>query len=464
MGQLETDIKTVWTSLEHKRIIYSRLESYYEGNHPTVYLTERLRDIFIDLKATFTENWCAVVIDACKERVNMTGITSDDETIQAQLDALWDANDGNLESDDVHLNALIFGEAFVIIDVDEAGRIDWYYNDPRFVHVEYDQDSPRRKRMAGKMWVDNDGYYRMTLYYPDRIWHLVSDKKAKSVTSPTSFKVVPEEPDGVENTLGGIPVFHFRTARKPMSELSNIIELQNGINKLLADMMVAAEYSAFRQRYIIANIELKGKLGSEPGGLWILPAATGDEQATTVGEFSPTELSNYLDAIDRLAGALAIISRTPKHYLFTQGGTPSGESLMAMESPLNKKAQDRIDRFIPVWRELFVFMLQLQRFNVSDSDLTPRFDAPESVQPMTNATITKTYVEAGVPLEFALEWEGRTKSEVEAVVKALADAKAEAARQQQLNFAAAAAALDTGIRQPGVPEASNVMNPPDVRQ
>jgi hypothetical protein len=40
------------------------LFAYYAGDQPIKYAAERLRDIFQNAQTRFTENWCAVVIDA----------------------------------------------------------------------------------------------------------------------------------------------------------------------------------------------------------------------------------------------------------------------------------------------------------------------------------------------------------------------------------------------------------------
>ena len=47
------------------------------------------------------------------------------------------------------------------------------------------------------------------------------------------------------------------------------------------------------------------------------------------------------------------------------------ESLIVMEAPLNKKAQDRIDRFTPTWREAGAFLMQLAGQPVAENAITP---------------------------------------------------------------------------------------------
>jgi hypothetical protein len=215
-----------------------------------------------------------------------------------------------------------------------------------------------------------------------------------------------------------VPVFHYRIAqRKCKSDLKNVIPIQNGVNKLLTDMMVSAEYGAFKQRYVISSAETRGKLKNAPNEVWDLPAGDGMGQQTQVGQFQETDLKNYLDAIDNLATAISSITRTPKHYFFSVGSNLSGEALIAMEAPLNKKAQDRIDRFAPVWKSVTQFMLQAAGQSVRLEDVDVTFDRPETVQPRTTAETRQMNVTAGMPLTSVLREEGKSEAFIAQVEK-----------------------------------------------
>jgi hypothetical protein len=260
----------------------------------------------------------------------------------------------------------------------------------------------------------------MTLYYPDRLEYFIADKDLKQISEYTAFVrdiSVMGATDGIApNPYGKIPVFHFKPNRKCLSDLNNVVPLQNGINKLLSDMVVVAEYAAFPQRYIISQSDTSD-LKNAPSEIWNIPAGDGAGQVTTAGQFQAADLSGYLAAIDNLSAKIGVITRTPKHYLFAQGGDPSGEALIALEAPLNKKAQDRIDRFTPVWRDLAAFICQIEGQVVDPASITPKFAKPESIQPRTSAEITKIRTDGGLPLVTALRWEGRTDAEIEQMQK-----------------------------------------------
>lgn len=442
-----TDLQRAHKALSSKRQGYTDLWAYYDGKQPTVYTSKRLKEIFKDLDATFNENWCSVVIDCATDRINLEGfaVAGAGET-GAKLTTLFQELQLGLEADDVHEAALVTGEAFLIVwreEDDTAPQA--YYNDPRLCHVFYDPENPRKKSFAAKWWVDQQLKTRLTLYYSDRLEYYISRGKTDAPSSANAFMPFPEE-ETADNPFGEIPVFHFRPERRTIKgDLANVVPLQNGINKLMADMMVAAEYGAFKQRYVISNADTS-QLQNAPNLVWSIPAGDGVGQQSQVGEFEATDLENYLKAIDSLAAAAAIISRTPKHYLFEQAGTPSGEALIAMEAPLNKRVQNHIDRFTITWREVAAFLLKLSGAGeVSPVSIEPRFTRPETIQPETEAGIRKANVDSGVPLVTALRWEGKTQAEIDQMIKD----KAEDRKASQAGLARALLDAQRGFNQGG---------------
>lgn len=481
-----TDLEKAVAELTAKQARVTWLHDYYRGAHPLVYTSERLREIFRPLDARFTSNWCSVVIDACADRITLEQLTvQDDEAAQSAMDELWRTLTLAIEADDTHDTALWAGESFLVIWPDpETDEIQACYNDPRLCHVEYDAASPKRKKWAAKWWEDESaGYCYLTLYYPDRIEYYEASRKhgehgeagvdypAPQDRSPygsfgyagqqygyqPSTQKAPidakrfqprEDLPEAPNPYGVIPVFHFQNKGR-QSDLLDAIPLQNGINKLMVDLMVGAEFGAFPQKWAITQIELGTstdasgnptgsvlKLKNAPNEVWNLPASDGQGQATSVGQFSPTDLGNFLLSINQLVSHIGAITRTPRHYFFQQGGDPSGESLIVMEAPLNKKAQDRIDRFSPTWSEAGAFLLQLRGMTVSVSAVTPIFARPQTIQPLTEAQIRKANVETGIPLAIQLQDEGWSEADI-----AELETKKEEAAQQALERAQAMAKM-----------------------
>jgi len=442
---MTSDLARAYEALKGKKGGYDKMFTYYDGEQPLTYTSTRLADIFKDLDAYFAENWCSVVVDSTRDRINLREVQIKNATAAKMWREMWERTELSLESDETHEAALVAGEAYVIVWKDEAGQVDAYANDPRLCHIFYDAQFPRKKKFAAKWFEDDDGKLQLTLYYPDRLEYYISSGMANGVSEASSF--VAKEPASAANPFGEIPVFHFRLAqRKAKSDLKSVIAPQNGINKLLTDMMVTAEYLAYPQRYIISNAETQGKVRNAPNEILDLPAGDGMGQQTQAGQFPAADLKNYLDAIDNLATAISSITRTPKHYFFSVGSNLSGEALMAMEAPLNKKAQDRIDRFSPVWKQVVLFMLKAAgQTTVKTDEVEIVFDKPETIQPKTLAETRQMNVNAGMPLKSILRDEGKSEAYIKQVEKDIEEEATRASDLSKVYLAEAKKNFDQGV-------------------
>lgn len=269
-----SDLAQAMAALYAKQRPYTRLWNYYDGEQPLVYTARRLAELFRHLDAYFAENWCGVVVDAVNERLRLTGYQVGDSGAQRLLDQAWAEGDLALEASDIHEAALVCGESYAIVWPDEEGTPQVYYNDPRLCHVVYDAERRKLARHAAKWWVDEDGHRRVTLYYPDRLEYYRSQKKHDDLDPAAGWRDLEASADPAVNPYGLVPVFHFRPERRRVkSDLADALPVQDAINKLLADMMVAAEFGAFPQRYVISNADTSS-LKNAPNEIWELPPAT----------------------------------------------------------------------------------------------------------------------------------------------------------------------------------------------
>lgn len=425
------DLELALERILRKQSRVKRLWDYYWGDHPLKYSSERLRDMFDTIDVRFVENWCQVVIDSAMDRIDLMGFmvaheqdliglergdierrrkrTEVGATMTTALNGVFRDTELFLDAHDVHLASLVLGEAYVFVWMADDGEIEAYYNDASATHIEYRRDKPREKRFAAKLWEGENGDYVLGMYYPEAFEFYVAKKKEGEILKVTDFVYESRE----TNPTNVIPIFHFRRSRiKIAGELDGILTLQDAINKLLSDMMVAAEFGAFPQRYIISQAEV-GDLKSVPGHVWEVPSGDGKSQRTELGQLNSANLENYLQAIDNIAQSVAIITRTPRHYFWGQTGPISGEALIALESPLNKKVQRYLERFESSWQEIGQFILQLEGHNVERSDIILQWDRPETVQPKTASEIRGLDVQSGLPLITALRREGWTEAEIQ---------------------------------------------------
>ena len=396
--------------------------------------------MFEHLDARWFENWCAVVVDSLLDRVQLTGFQCEDEGTQTALDELWDAQDGEAEAEAAAKACSVIGDGYIIVEKAEDGTVRFCENPPHLVHVQYAEDDPKQALFAAKWW--EEGYDAgelqvtatattyLTLYYPDRNLHFYARGRRCDIGNASAFKPVEDAPETPADVKGSLPVFHFRRDRRPGGELDNVVPLQNALNKLLADMMVAAEFGAFNQRWIIANAELS-ELKNSPGEVWNIPAGDNESQSHSVGQFEATQLANFITGLDHLASRIAIITRTPKHYLLQAGAEVSGEALLAMEAPLVRKATKYRARLDVTWKQCAAYMCALLGKPQTPDDIECLWEEEHTVQPYTEALIIKTLVEAGMPLATILRREqGWTEDDLDQMNE---DTDAIEERQSALN-------------------------------
>lgn len=424
---MEVSMSDLSRAFDHFKDVYLKFcayYDYYDGNQPLRYSTERLRQAFDQIRPKFRQNWCAVVINAVLDRMELYGWSTADETMNAILSDVWSETGLSLESNEVHESALVCGESFLIGWKEDNMPIEFYFNDPRRAAVFYDDDRPKYKRYGAKWWDADDGCH-MLLYYPDRLERYIARgaQMADLRNTDSASPFVLEQNGIVPNPYGMIPVFHFRNSlRSKQSELKNVTEIQDAINKLFCDLMVTAEFGAFPARYVISSADIE-TLKNAPNQIWDLPAGIEGMQPTQVGTLEAANLANYSGQIESLAQSISSITRTPRHYFEHQGAQISGEALITMEAPLVKKVEQKRELYGDVWQEVAQFALSVYGYTVRKSDIQPQWGRAEADQPLTEAQIIKTNCDSGLPLKSALRIGGYTQAEIDIIQQEIEEEK-----------------------------------------
>lgn len=408
-------VKEAVGALLYKEQAYNRLWKYYDGEHPLIFTSEKLKAIFRDHTA-FSENWCQVVVDALNERISLTGFSYQDGEEQGKrLTEIFSDTRMELESDDVHLHTLVTGEAFVVVDYNEDQELEAFFNDPRAVVTCYNGRNPRQMEWAAKWW--NDGVkVWLKVFFEDTIFTFwASSTAVKAMGLDATRDVFQQDGQPVDNQFKRIPVFHFRReVRRVKSVLTpGVLRLQNCTNKVLSDAMVTSEFMGFQQRWIIGNVDIReGQLRTMPGSTTVLPGAQTDvEQAVSTGAYPASEPTGMIAMIEHFADAMSGITGIPKHYFFRKGGDPSGEALIAMEASLTRKARKTIRCLGQTWIELIHF-LNAESDALEVKKILPIWEPCETIQPQTQANTRQTNVAAGIPIVTLLRDEGWTEDDL----------------------------------------------------
>lgn len=403
------DLTAAFNAIRNKRKDLDTLFNYYNGPQPLKYSTDKLAELFQNINAHFETNWCSVVVNAVLDRLELEGFqVTGNGAAGVMLTDLFTRLHIDIEADDAHEASLATSQAYIIVWKNE-GKTVTYYNDPRLCHVFYEDANPRKKSYAAKWFNRNDGVQEITLYYVDRLEHWVSAKMKEHQTAEKAEAFTLESKE--TNTYSVIPVFPLFSP----GEIFKVITSQDAINKLFADMMTAAEFSALKQKWIISNADVTS-LKNSSNEIWGIPAGDGQGQPTSVGQFDATPLDNFSNEMNALASDLFSQTSTPKHYLMPAGANISGEALLAMEAPLTKKVSKRQKRFGAQWQDIAAFIAQLEGMAIEPADIQPIWKRVESIQPFTEAQTRQIDVATGIPLITTLKRDGWKKTEIDAMV------------------------------------------------
>lgn len=423
-----SDIKLALDHILTRRDAYKHAETYYEGYQPEVFLDQKWYRLFKNPSLDFRFNFSKTVVDSVLNRLEISQVQTESPAAQAYIDQIWEQTDLKLDINEIHRNALVYGDCYAIVWPDANGNLAIDYNSPLTTAVIYDQENPRIKSFATKMWQTTDVEGRKTiklnLYYPDRIEKYEGFGEVENLTAGNGNQFILIET--IDNPWNEIPVFHFRTYKqygKP--EHADAYGPQDAINKLIATHMLTVDYQGAPQRYALSNggstAELQdfseddtareniGALQNGPGQLWYL------QGVTQVGQFQPADPETFTKPVAEFVNAMAAITNTPSHY-FTKGSyIPSGQALRVAEAPLFKKVLNRQLAFGSTWRDLFKFMFRIEGI-VSEVEI--KWMVPESVDSLEHWDIAMRKKTVGMPLEQILLELGYDPSIIEQITAA----------------------------------------------
>jgi hypothetical protein len=373
-----------WLALLEKRLTerWARMQvydEYFEGRHPMAFATSQFREAFGSLLATMSDNWCQIVVTSAARRLKVQGFRfGSSKAADEAAWAIWQANGMDAQASLVHTESIKLGEAAWLIEPPMNGRkyprITWEHPS-EFIIAHAPGD--RRTRLAAlKRWEGDDGYWYATLYLPDRVWKLRSQQKANRTTGGRiNWESRPGD-DGGPNTLGVVPaaaICNDPSLRGGRSDLAAGIPLQNAIDKLCADMLVASEFAAFRQR-ILSGVELPPPGTPERAAVMsgVSRMLTVEDPAAKVYDLPATDLKNYVNAIEMFIQHLAAQTNTPPHYLLGSMVNISGDALAAAESGLVSKVESKKDPIgeghEDMMRLAFLSMDDMERAGADDAE------------------------------------------------------------------------------------------------
>lgn len=345
-----------------------RHNDYYRGKHPLRFASEEFAKFHGQRYRDFSDNWVQVVADSPVERLTVTGFVADgDLSADRDLWKVWQVNGLDADSQLGFLGAVTGGRCFVLVwgDPDDPDMPCVTFEDASQCIVAYEPGSRRLRRAALKRWQDGNADFA-TLYLKNEVWKF-SRPLAQQDKSPQMADVDEElkrwkpremgdEPNPQPNPMGVVPMVELPNkpmlVEDPISDVAGVVAMQDAINLIWAQLFTASDAASFPQRVIMgAERPMLPKLNSAGEIIGKTPVDLDKFQVDRVAwitgkdariaEWSAANLTMYTGIIEVAVGHLAAQTRTPQHYLIGKMANLAEGALLAAETGLVKRCDEK---------------------------------------------------------------------------------------------------------------------------
>ena len=356
----------VWAAnVSIRASMVTQYRRYHDGTNDARLTDEMKKALRIETGAEFGVNYCQKVINTLSDRLTLTGVSSSDAKSTEWASAVLDANRIDGLQISVHDSALIDAITYVFVDWDNDKQQVRLTHEQAFNGTEgiipvWARTDRRRLAAAIKVWqtINSEGesVSRFNIYYRNYI--------AKFEATGTSFKdaTLLDKVDWLmsDGSPIGIPLVPFiHNARgataNALSELSQIVPLQEVLDRTVYSMIVATELTAFR----IGKAKFFDPPSAiTPGGYIKIPVpmTQAGKPATIPNNLTPdlefvdgADLSGYVDQCRYIVSLIHDISNTPEN---NAGASASGEALKQREVALLAKVRRSTIQFGNSWESV----------------------------------------------------------------------------------------------------------------
>lgn len=327
---------------------------YYTGNHPLPFVTPQARDEFRRIIKMTRSNVMGLVCDATAERISLEGFQlGNDPAADRESWRIWEANGLDSDSDMAWLEALIGARSYLLVAPNRVDRETphiWVEHPSQCI-VGYEPGTNRRVRKAGlKVWTDEwtaKLFATLYLLVDGKVWlfKYQADKPASGGNPTWEDRVVEDEDWPADGRLPIVPLVEApnnpRLLPGGISELYDVTDIQDRINKTLFDRMQTQEFGVDPQKWAKAFPDEDDDGNPNVVEFGRNRMVTTNIAETAFGNFAVAPLTPYLDAKREDVKDIASRTRTPAQYLLGEMSNVNGETLKASESGLVSKVKQR---------------------------------------------------------------------------------------------------------------------------
>lgn len=374
-------------------------------------------------------NILPLVVDAMVDRLKVVGFRNKPSSSKSDKTVWgwWQKSHLDQRQVLVHRDAAALRDGFVLVIPGGTDNVPTFQPEsPLTMAVEQDPYNPMRIIRAAKQ-------------AGDRAWEYTEDAIITyELNGGPGGRW--KEVDFLEHAAGECPVVRFPnqldSLGRSMSEVEPVLPVQRRIHQSIMDRLLLQRSQAWRQRWVSGIVVDRDEDGKplNPFKVGADRLLVGDNPDVKFGEFQQADLTGLLRAVDDDIRAVALITRTPPHYLPGSSiSNISAEALTALEAALEARVAERKMLWGESWETAMRIGGAMVGRVIDDSaeviwaDLELRSDA----QRVDAATKLSSI---GVPLEFLLERLSLSPQEIERILAAAAKQAAAEAKAQAAAF------------------------------
>ncbi|MFJ6019787.1 phage portal protein [Nocardiopsis alba] len=332
-----------------------RVRDGMRGKHARSYMPKTHESEFQTLRQRAVGNWLPLVVTAISQNLFGEGYKRPSDAESLSCWEHWTRNGLDSRQSMVYRAALTYGQSYVVVLPGSPSPVIRVHSPLVMTVVQDDPDAEwpdyaiRRVRKAQRAGIDGV------------VWEIIDDTTVWTLFAPDGATEAAEFEllNYADHGFDVCPVSVFRNAWDDdpdvcftaLGEVEPLIPIQERINDTTLGLLIAQQYSAFRQKWA-SGIDIPR--GSDGKPVETFEAAVNRIWMTAskdvrFGEFSQTDLGGYLESMDSAIKHMSAIAQVPPHYLLGGMVNISAEALAAAEAGLTRKVGERKTIFGEAW-------------------------------------------------------------------------------------------------------------------
>lgn len=360
----------------------SKRWDFYEGLNDLPFAPQGVNTEYESLRHMSRLPLTRLAVKTPVQRLSMVGVRTEDneDEVNADLAGVLRANRIPSRQRILYVHALVYGYGVASVwpNKDEAENPYIYIEDPQNIYLHLDPRNPFNIDWATKVWSETPEKMVAVLYTPAMVYRFEAEHVEGVAPAAESFDLV----DTYRNPMGKVPFVVFAPERRSDggtdSMIDALIPQQRAIDTMRFNVLLAAQFAAFRQRIVVGydpvqrdaegNPVFKTDRDGQPitdangqpipivnspgrAGVDRLIVFPGD--ATKVFDLNESDLKNYVTVLNMLVATFASTAQVPPQYLVGDFDNVSGDLMTATEATLRSLISELQSQFSDSWLSLF---------------------------------------------------------------------------------------------------------------